>query len=487
MKKVISVIISILMLAAIFSACGGGSPVPGENTSVSQTPETSAPDAELIHSVPELNFDGAKIRVVTANEEGNGIDIGVQADETESRINEAVYKRDRAVEDILGVRLTVRAYDTLTGSFTAFSDSVRAQSDDFDFAFASTNLVFPFASEGALDDLAGYGYIDLGMPWWDGTVNGDHLIGGSLYAAVGSISVNDLLRTHMILFNANIFEDNRVEFPYAKVEEGSWTIDYFTKLATDLNSDVDGDGVVSNMAADVYGFASYAWCSPYTLWYGCDGSVIGHSDDGWPVVEIDTGKTTAIYEKMYAAIIGSGSNYIYDGALYGELYNSFTQGRAAMTEACMMHLTHWPSFRDMADDYGIVPAPKFDENQKDYISYAEVIEPAVCVPSLVSSKQEMISAVLEVMAYESYRRITPAVFEVSLKERFSRDEPSKKMLDIIAGSRRSCLGSVFIPSYSFTVALPTIIYQRNEAVSSYIEQFREAMIGALDGAMEKFR
>ena len=483
MKKIICVFLA-LFLAAVAAACAGEKPAPVQTTDVSSG--TTASDSESGHSVPKLKFDGAKIRVVSANEAGNGIDVGVQADETESRINEAVYKRDRAVEEILDVKLAVRAYDTRTGSFTAFSDSVRAQSDDFDFAFASTDLVFPFASEGSLADLSGYGYIDLDRPWWDGAVNGDHMIGGSLYAAVGSISVNDLLRTHMILFNADVFEDNGVDFPYAKVEDGSWTIDYFTKLATDLNSDKDGDGVVSSMDTDVFGFASYAWCSAYTLWYGCDGSVIGHDENGKPVVEIDTARTTAIYDKMYAAIIGSGSNYVYDGALYGALYDSFTQGRAAMTEACMMHLTHWTSFRDMADDYGIVPAPKFDENQKDYISYAEVVEPAVCVPVLASARTDMISAVLEVAAYESYVRITPAVFEVSLKERFSRDEPSKKMLDIIAGSRRSCLGSVFIPSYSFTVALPTIIYQRNEAVASYIEQFREAMISALDVAMEKF-
>ena len=116
---------------------------------------------------------------------------------------------------------------------------------------------------------------------------------------------------------------------------------------------------------DLFGFSSYSWTSAYTLWYGAGGEVIGRDETGFPTVSINTEKTVAIYDKLYQTVVASGSNLVSDGNHYGAMYRSFTEGRVYITEACMMHLTHWPSFADMKDDYGIIPAPKFDEHQED--------------------------------------------------------------------------------------------------------------------------
>lgn len=480
MKKTICILLTVILTVSVAVSCTEKKPKDEHVSKESVSLAEGSSEKEPTPVVAEKKYDGQKIRIITANEAGNGIDAGVLPDEADDKITESIYKRDRTVEDSLGIVLDVTAYDSYVTSYNTFADSVRSNSDDFDFSFVRTDLAFPFASEGTLENLTDYGYIDLGMPWWDGPVNGDHLIGKSLFAAVGPISVNDLLRTHMILFNANIFDDRQIKYPYEDVDNGTWTIDKFASLATELNESVNGEIVR-------YGLASYAWCSAYTLWYGCDGSVIGHDDGGMPIVDIDMAKSTAIYNKLNNAVNGSNSNFVYDANDYGKMYQSFNDGEVAMTEACMMHLTHWQSFREMKDDYGIVPAPKFDENQKNYVSYAEVVEPAVCVPTLARNREEMISSVIELMAYESYKRVTPAVFETSLKERFSRDELSKKMLDIIAGSRRSCLGSVFIPTTSFTTALPTILFQKVDAVASYLDKYQSTMIGSLATAMEKFQ
>ena len=75
--------------------------------------------------------------------------------------------------------------------------------------FLRTDNAFMLAGDGLLQDLEGYGCIDLSAPWWDGKVNEKHMIGGKLFLAVGQASVNDLLRTHLILFNSNLFDDEK--------------------------------------------------------------------------------------------------------------------------------------------------------------------------------------------------------------------------------------------------------------------------------------
>ena len=152
-----------------------------------------------------------------------------------------------------------------------------------------------------------------------------------------------------------------------------------------------------------------------------------------------------------------------------------------------MHLTHWTTFRDMKDDYGIIPSPKLSESQKDYISYAEVVEPALCIPITTTSSEEMLSAVAEALNYYGYTTITPAVYETSLKGRFARDEDSKKMLDIISENRTSCLGLVFIPNTSFVTSLPGLLQNQTDSVTSYIATYRDAMANGLAAAIKNFK
>ena len=494
-KKRMAALLAVLAitLPMLFASCreNGGDGKDTDVSSGSVSGSESGADTnetdKLPNGIPDKTYNGTSIRMITAAESGNGIDVGITMDEAVDKITEAVYKRDRAVENLLDVKLNVRTYESYPEAFNALKTSVDASSDDYDVAFLRTDQAFSLAGEEKLYDLSKYGCIDLSAPWWDSQVNEKHMINGKLYLAVGSASVNDLLRTHMFLFNSNLFDDKKIDYPYDDVSEGTWTIDKLAQYAATLNDDVNGDTVMTMDSSDIFGFSSYSWTSAYTLWYGCGGNVIGQDDEGYPVVDIDEDKTVKIYEKLYQAIVSSGSNYVSDGNQYVDLYNSFTEGRVFVTEACMMHLTHWETFSDMKDDYGIIPSPKLDETQAEYISYAEVVEPAVCVPITASASEEMLSAVIEALAYEGYYTITPAGYETSLKGRFARDEQSKEMLDIISQNRTSCLALVFIPNTSIVTSVPVLLQNGTEEIASVIAAFRSAMEAGLADAVNKFR
>lgn len=88
-------------------------------------------------------------------------------------------------------------------------------------------------------------------------------------------------------------------------------------------------------------------------------------------------------------------------------------------------------FRDMKDDYGIIPMPKIDESQGDYITYGNPwFAAGVAVPANCSTP-EMTGLIMEALAYISYRDVVPAIYDITLREKLTRDEKSKTMLDLI--------------------------------------------------------
>ena len=98
--------------------------------------------------------------------------------------------------------------------------------------------------------------------------------------------------------------------------------------------------------------------------------------------------------------------------------------------------------KDMAADYGIIPYPKFDEGIESYGALAH--DSAQLVSVVVSCKNvDMVSAVLEALAAENYRTVTPAYYEIALKTKYVRDDISGQIIDLIHDSSTTDFAYVF--------------------------------------------
>ena len=77
--------------------------------------------------------------------------------------------------------------------------------------------------------------------------------------------------------------------------------------------------------------------------------------------------------------------------------------------------------------------PKFSEIQKSYYSYVQDQVTCFGISAVVgdTERQEMLAAVLEAMAYHSYKLVRPAYYETALSERYMQDPQSKEVLDMI--------------------------------------------------------
>jgi hypothetical protein len=101
------------------------------------------------------------------------------------------------------------------------------------------------------------------------------------------------------------------------------------------------------------------------------------------------------------------------------------------------------NLREMESDFGIVPMPKADEKQENYISIANtyfsdhVVVPATC------GRLEQTGHLLDAMGYYAQQYITPAFIDQSIKLKGVRDEDSLNMINLIHATQTFDVGQIF--------------------------------------------
>ena len=97
--------------------------------------------------------------------------------------------------------------------------------------------------------------------------------------------------------------------------------------------------------------------------------------------------------------------------------------------------------------YSVVPSPKYDSAQESFVTVMG--NPFTLYGIPIDAKDDelsMLSAYLETYASESYRQVTPELYEVSLKTKYVQESDSAKMYDIIRESLSFDLGRIFSAS-----------------------------------------
>ena len=124
--------------------------------------------------------------------------------------------------------------------------------------------------------------------------------------------------------------------------------------------------------------------------------------------------------------------------------------------------------RGMNTDFGIVPYPKWDEHQEKYLTTSVAYFSMFCVPTTVKNL-EMTGAVMEALCAESYKKVIPAFYEVALKSKYSRDDESAEMIDIIRSGLTFDFGKVYVTelAYSMNILRELMSNKKHDFVSTF--------------------
>jgi hypothetical protein len=164
---------------------------------------------------------------------------------------------------------------------------------------------------------------------------------------------------------------------------------------------------------------------------------------------------------------------------------SFTAGNAVF-QFGMFRDASWT--RDMEDDFGILPLPKWTVDQKNYYTYSSGSAPVLAVPT-TAPDLEFVGMITEALNAESYKQVVPVYYETALKDKYARDTETLEMLDIIYDSQVLDIGGTYL---GFDSNFRKVFYcfydlmsTKNDNVASFYEKSEKAILKVLDNLYTK--
>ena len=467
MKKAISLMLAALMLAASLTACSESkenSEPAAQNpvTSSEPTVEEIIQEAEEETMFPEpdipddADWGGTTFTILYPN--WSLYEFYLHADELNGDVmNDALYNRTATVNDRLNVDIgfiTVGYIDTI---LTEVKKAVSSGDGAYDMAVTHCiNGLQGLLSGELVLDWGDIPYVDLTRPYWNSSILEQLSIGGVTPFAASDMLIAD---PNVIFFNNDIAVDTNIGSLYETVYEGAWTLDKMIELSDMAVRDLNGDGRMT--AADQYGVCGNNGWPMISFMYGCD-QFVAEFVDGVPQVAIQNEAAVTMMEKLYK-LFCEGDRALVDSTV-NDRFIPFETYHALFY---FLSLSSMEQYRQTEVDYGIIPFPKLDENQAEYVSLNWT--GLQCIPSSCVNL-EMTGMVSELLASESKKQVLPAYFDYLLDGKIARHEDTRAMLDIIFDSSVYDFGMNFSNQANFLYIVPDLIKQSSTDIASYYQK-----------------
>ena len=422
MKRTLAIIL-LLCLASAQLACGDDAgqtdTTEAEKVSESTTGET--------YPLPEADFGGDTFGILCRTEKKYEIWSDGEDGET---LNDAVYERNRNVEERYKIKFechdTPGSWSERENFYKVFTGSVLAGEDKFDLvAYYEACAQVPI-TEGYMLDLKEIKSLDFSHDWWYPGYNDTMTVNGKLYSCLGDAAMTTWEYPAVTFFNKNLMDKYGMEYPYQAVKDGKWTFDMLCELGKRVSEDLNGDGKFDEN--DLYGWITgdgMLRCMPTSFDFPL--CVVRN---GKPELSVGSEKYYEVYDRVYDVLWNSDWATVLNGSDDNARTKCFTDGRALFYNFDASSVTE---LREMNDEFGILPYPKYNEAQESYKTVVFDNHSVFCVPK-TAKDPERSGVILEAMGYESMELVTPAYYEVLLHGKVARDDESRDMLDIIRDS-----------------------------------------------------
>lgn len=438
----------IVLLAAIL--CSGsivGCASTEETTTTDDTNPTAAAEeteAETEAPDPFADFDyaGQSFRVYTSNHNASATLVSsnflIEGPEelTGEAAGDAALERNAAVEEMLNINLEFTrvelGYDGVQNDVRTY---IMAGEDLYDVIINDLYGLTALTTEGMFHSADKGEYFDFTQPYWYGNFMADIAFKeGDTFMLAGDFIIDTLRTGHCLVYNKDLYTDlygDGAEL-YETVLNGNWTMDKMNELVEGAYVDLDGNG--QKNVGDMLGFAVFQdWgpCIPFLITNGVQ--YMGRDDEGYPTLTMNNERTILMCDKIYDLWNNQGTGAL---ALFSdnqpEVTNQFAAGNVLIIGYQQLGSLESDALRSAEHEIGIIPYPKLDENQENYITSAHDTSEIGLIPvTMPETNLSFVSAVLEVLSRESNKTVLPLYYENSLKVKYTRDNESAQMIDII--------------------------------------------------------
>ncbi len=445
MKRTISLILVLVMLALTVISCGNA----GENTTSGETTvadTTTASGAEtsdtttateatteaagptnMQDTLPEADFGGKTFTALVRESTKSEL---FSADIAGDLVGDAVYNRNAKIEDRFGVDIEILTeagdWNQRDAFINRVSNSILGGDHEFDMVMTHNGYLVSITQRGLCLDMNELEAVDFSKRWWAQKYMENIAMNGKVYAAMGDIGYSLYQYMETVFFNKNLAEENSIPDLYALVESGDWTFDKMMEYVKTVGADLNGDGKYTEL--DRFGLAIDHHNSRYaaTVWQT---EITKIGADGRRDINLPNERYVNCYETLRNAIYDNQQVFYVGQDKYDEVKMFANDQLLFMTE----RIGEASKLREMQSDYGIIPFPKYDAEQKEYVSATRDSHSGIMVANNIEDPA-MVGTVVEALCMYGMSDITPAYYETTLKLKYLSDETAMGMLDLIRDS-----------------------------------------------------
>ena len=461
--------------------------IPAARDDEQNEDETAEAGRESVSdSVPsDLKFPGQTFTILSREEFMFGYEMGVEKEDGDI-VNDTIYKRNKSVEGRFDITVDVIKIPGIWGKEADFNNtvknSVKSGDDIYDLVAGYAYFITPLAAEGNFLNWKKVPYIDENAPWWSSDLVDKTNIDGKLYFVTGDLSLTFISNLTCLFFNKRIQGEYGLEDLYQLVFEGKWTYSKMFEVCKGVYKDVNGNGIKDE--GDIFGAALAHGNTCEAVFASQNQPITQKGDDGYPCLVLNSPKTVQIVENMMELFYENPGIYSFPETTEYPERTIFKNGQSLMANG---YINTAEQFRDMTDDFGVLPYPKFDEAQDAYMSHSQDAFSFFCIPSTCAN-YEFAGAVTEALAAESYRSLTPAYFETAMKIKYSRDDTTSQVLDIITAGAKFDFAFVNSNSMNNIVHIfRELTNSKSKDFVSLYEKKEPAYQKALDKLLDAYR
>jgi len=416
-KKITRNIIFILTFIFIFASCQSND-VEQQEKKENNDPETGTVEIDYYKNIPDgINFGGELFTFLTYD--NASWPIYIEIDEFNGEIlNDAAYQRTSEVSELLGVEFkTIKMAEPSMVSAIVKSNAAGDNSYDLVFFWAVTNpgtLII----QNQLYDWNNLSYVDTSAAWYNQSANDSFTVNGKQYLAVSDISY-PIQQHWRYLFNKDMCKDFGLDYPYQLVYDGKWTHDAINEYIKNTYIDLNGDGKTD--VNDQYGLAinSLHLARTVKAWGEMPVTITHNGFE----LNLFNNRIADMTDKL--AALGADDNVWMTAG--GSPFNDVFRHERALLGV----FSSDPNvLRELDFDFGYLPYPKYNEQQKEYITPAG--GGFMGVPGAKTDENiEFVGAVIEALSAASNKYIADAFVKSYFENKVLRDEDSVNMYHLI--------------------------------------------------------
>lgn len=390
--------------------------VPSSTTALPSAPVPS-PEAlarERLKALPDRDFGGASVIVATTD------GSTVCPSKTDSVVSAARTDAKKAVEE----KYNTTVLTVVANEEELYNDARTAYNADMYYAdvlAVPQSALGSFVCDGILANLISMPYLDLDSEYFNSRITAASTAGEAVYAVGGSACLNpDYLSC--IYFNRTLAEECGLGNIYELVQNGEWTWDKlneFSEIAAQHGDDIISHGTpFANQ--DFTDIASHSMGIDYMS-----------NDLGTvPTIDYMTSDRSKIWtdvtDKLYTHMFGERT---FTNKNASESIDMFTSGKM-LFYTDRLYFMSWILDADV--NWGILPLPKYDGNQEEYLTLTAPDSPVFCVIANTPSYEN--SGILLEALNAAAHGYTEDAYISRCMDHYLRDDASIHMLDIICDS-----------------------------------------------------